>query len=257
MNEFPVENSDLSQIISVQLTRKERNEHLKCIGGVDALCQKLKTNPMTGLSTDDKVDLDARRHQFGTNDIIIKKPKSFLRLIWLAYHDNLLIVLTICAFISIILSFFNADSCDCYPQIHKRSINTKLKKLFNILKYFKYFKKDILSEWIDGIAILIAVLIVLLVTAFNNWTKEKQFRSLQLKLDQEHKINVLRDSLIREIQVRELLVGDVCILTIGNLAPADGVVIQANDLKIDESNITGESDLIEKGHDDFILFSGI
>ena len=49
----------------------------------------------------------------------------------------------------------------------------------------------------------------------------------------------------------------MCILTIGNLVPADGVVIQANDLKIDESNITGESDLIEKGHDDFILFSGI
>ena len=39
------------------------------------------------------------------------------------------------------------------------------------------------TAWIDGFAILIAVVIVVLVTAINDYTKEKQFRGLQKKLE--------------------------------------------------------------------------
>jgi P-type E1-E2 ATPase len=43
----------------------------------------------------------------------------------------------------------------------------------------------------------------------------------------------------------------------GDLLPADGVVIQSNDLKIDESSLTGESDHVKKGENvDPILLSG-
>ena len=35
-------------------------------------------------------------------------------------------------------------------------------------------------DWIEGLAILLAVVIVVLVTAFNDWSKEKQFRGLQV-----------------------------------------------------------------------------
>ena len=36
------------------------------------------------------------------------------------------------------------------------------------------------TDWIEGLAILLAVIIVVLVTAFNDWSKEKQFRGLQV-----------------------------------------------------------------------------
>jgi Ca2+ transporting ATPase len=36
------------------------------------------------------------------------------------------------------------------------------------------------ADWIEGLAILLAVVIVVFVTAFNDWTKEKQFRGLQV-----------------------------------------------------------------------------
>ena len=36
-------------------------------------------------------------------------------------------------------------------------------------------------DWIEGLAILLAVVIVVLVTAFNDWSKEKQFRGLQVR----------------------------------------------------------------------------
>ena len=47
----------------------------------------------------------------------------------------------------------------------------------------------------------------------------------------------------------------VCV--VGDLIPADGIVIQCNDLKTDESALTGESDLMKKGPTtDPMLLSG-
>ena len=43
----------------------------------------------------------------------------------------------------------------------------------------------------------------------------------------------------------------------GDLLPADGIIIQSNDLKVDESSLTGESDHVKKGeHHDPMLLSG-
>lgn len=44
----------------------------------------------------------------------------------------------------------------------------------------------------------------------------------------------------------------------GDLLPADGILVQANDLKIDESSLTGESDHVRKSVDkDPMLLSGL
>ena len=43
----------------------------------------------------------------------------------------------------------------------------------------------------------------------------------------------------------------------GDLLPADGVIIQSNDLKVDESSLTGESDHVRKSeHHDPVMLSG-
>jgi len=43
----------------------------------------------------------------------------------------------------------------------------------------------------------------------------------------------------------------------GDLLPADGIIIQCNDLKVDESSLTGESDHVKKGENaDPMLLSG-
>lgn len=50
---------------------------------------------------------------------------------------------------------------------------------------------------------------------------------------------------------------DLCCLCSGDLLPADGVLVQGNDLKIDESSLTGESDHVAKSVDkDPMLLSG-
>lgn len=49
----------------------------------------------------------------------------------------------------------------------------------------------------------------------------------------------------------------VLFIFLGDLLPADGLIIQSNDLKVDESSLTGESDHVKKGEKtDPMMFSG-
>ena len=117
------------------------------------------------------------------------------------------------------------------------------------------FLEEANVEWIEGAAIIVAVLVVVLVTAFNDWTKERQFRGLQSKIESDQTFNVIRSNSVKQIPIKEIVVGDICQFKYGDLLPADGVVVQSNDLKVDESSLTGESDLIKKNEskDPFLL----
>jgi Ca2+ transporting ATPase len=100
---------------------------------------------------------------------------------------------------------------------------------------------------------MVAVVVVVFVTAFQDWNKEKQFRSLQKQIDHDQMANVIRSGTIKQICVRDLVVGDICLIRYGDLVPTDGFIIQASDLKIDEASLTGETDLIKKDIEDIIL----
>lgn len=101
------------------------------------------------------------------------------------------------------------------------------------------------------------VAIVCLVTAVNDYSKEKQFRGLQNKIQDENKYSVIRQSEVNQIFVGDIVVGDICQVKYGDLLPADGIIIQSNDLKVDESSLTGESDHVKKGENaDPMLLSG-
>ncbi len=113
-------------------------------------------------------------------------------------------------------------------------------------------------EWIEGAAIFIAVVVVVFVTAFNDWRKERQFRGLQDRIEKDNLSSVIRNGEIIRINVKELVVGDICCIKYGDLIPADGLVIQSSDLKIDESSLTGETDLVKKQEtENIILLSGM
>lgn len=73
---------------------------------------------------------------------------------------------------------------------------------------------------------------MVLVTAFNDYSKERQFRGLQSRIEGEHKFSVIRQSEVKQIGVGDIVVGDICQIKYGDLLPADGIVIQSNDLKV-------------------------
>uniref|UniRef100_A0A8C2HJU2 Calcium-transporting ATPase n=1 Tax=Cyprinus carpio TaxID=7962 RepID=A0A8C2HJU2_CYPCA len=208
----------------------------------ETLCHRLKTSPADGLS-DNPADLEKRRQVFGMNFIPPKKPKTFLQLVWEALQDVTLIILEIAAIISLGLSFYQPPGGE-------------IEACGNVSSGAED-EGEAEAGWIEGAAILLSVLCVVLVTAFNDWSKEKQFRGLQSRIEQEQRFAVVRNGTVIQIPVAEMVVGDIAQIKYGDLLPADGVLIQGNDLKIDESSLTGESDHVSKSIDkDPMLLSG-
>lgn len=64
--------------------------------------------------------------------------------------------------------------------------------------------------WIEGAAIFISVILVVIVTASNDYSKEKQFRGLQSRIEGEHKFSVIRQGEVKQISVSDIVVGDIC-----------------------------------------------
>lgn len=71
------------------------------------------------------------------------------------------------------------------------------------------------AGWIEGAAILLSVVCVVLVTAFNDWSKEKQFRGLQSRIEQEQKFQVVRGSQVIQLPVADIVVGDIAQIKYG------------------------------------------
>uniref|UniRef100_A0A8C1SQP0 Calcium-transporting ATPase n=1 Tax=Cyprinus carpio TaxID=7962 RepID=A0A8C1SQP0_CYPCA len=214
----------------------------ECYGDVQGLCSRLKSSPIDGLSGHSD-DISRRKEEFGKNFIPPKKPKTFLQLVWEALQDVTLIILEVAAIISLGLSFYKP------PNAEREYCGRAAGGVED--------EGEAEAGWIEGAAILLSVICVVLVTAFNDWSKEKQFRGLQSRIEQEQKFTVLRAGQVIQIPVAEIVVGDIAQVKYGDLLPADGVLIQSNDLKIDESSLTGESDHVKKTVDkDPLLLSG-
>ncbi|XP_068568425.1 plasma membrane calcium-transporting ATPase 2 isoform X10 [Cebidichthys violaceus] len=211
--------------------------------GVEGLCKRLKTSPTEGFPGA-QTDLDKRKEIFGKNLIPPKKPKTFLQLVWEALQDVTLIILELAALISLGLSFYHPPGESSGESCGAAGGGVE-------------DEGEADAGWIEGAAILLSVVCVVLVTAFNDWSKEKQFRGLQSRIEQEQKFQVVRGSQVIQLPVSDIVVGDIAQIKYGDLLPADGVLIQGNDLKIDESSLTGESDHVKKCVDkDPMLLSG-
>ena len=78
-------------------------------------------------------------------------------------------------------------------------------------------------------------MLVMVVTAVNDWKKEKQFRGLQEVIEDSKTYSVMRSGEVVEVSERSLVVGDVMILKYGDKIPADGILLRSSELRVDES----------------------
>jgi len=101
-----------------------------------------------------------------------------------------------------------------------------------------------LKEWTDAIVIFGAVILNTIVGFFQ---ENKAVKTLdELKKVVKHKAEVLREGNLKITDVENLVPGDIIILNAGDKVPADGRIIDCQDLKINEMALTGEWLLAEK-----------
>ncbi|KAH7124983.1 hypothetical protein B0J13DRAFT_647057, partial [Dactylonectria estremocensis] len=160
-----------------------------------------------------------RKRVFGDNRLPDRKSKSLLQLAWIALQDRVLILLSIAAVISLSLGLYQT-----FGHTHHEGARV---------------------EWVEGVAIIVAIAIVVVVGALNDWQKERQFRKLNIKKE-DRLVKVIRSGKSATMSVHDVLVGDVMLLEPGDIVPVDGVFIDGHNLSCDESSATGESDLINK-----------
>lgn len=167
-----------------------------------------------------------RKRIFKDNRLPAKKSKSIFELAWIAYNDKVIILLTVAAVVSLALGIYE-------------SITTKTGEKV---------------QWVEGVAIMVAIVIVVTVGAANDWQKERQFVKLNRRKE-DRTVKVVRSGRSREISVYDILVGDVVHLEPGDLIPVDGIFISGHNVKCDESSATGESDNLKKTSGDEVYDS--
>lgn len=171
-----------------------------------------------------------RKRIFKDNRLPEKKPKSFLQLAWIAYNDKVLILLTVAAVVSLALGIYQSVRAPTAEEIASGEHEARV-------------------EWVEGVAIIVAILVVTLVGALNDFQKERQFVKLNKKKE-ERMVKVVRSGKSQEISVYDIMVGDVVHLEPGDLIPVDGILIDGHNVRCDESSATGESDIIKKSSAD-------
>lgn len=106
----------------------------------------------------------------------------------------------------------------------------------------------ILGEPQDGVVMLVFVLGIISIDIIQEWKTDKTLSALK-NLSAPH-ITVIRNGVEKSINSEELVPNDLMIITEGVKIPADGNVLVANDLCVDESSLTGEAEGVWKCIDD-------
>nr|WP_320060010.1 calcium-translocating P-type ATPase, PMCA-type [uncultured Bacteroides sp.] len=95
------------------------------------------------------------------------------------------------------------------------------------------------NEYAETIGIICAIFLATGIGFFFEYDANKKFDLLNA-VNEETLVKVIRSGKVREIPRKDVVVGDIIILETGEEIPADGELIEAISLQINESNLTGE-----------------
>lgn len=122
-----------------------------------------------------------------------------------------------------------------------------------LLSSFLYF---ILGKYQEGVIMLVAIIIVSGISIFQESKSRSAVEALKNLTGPRAK--VIRNSELVQIQISEVVLGDIIIVEDGDTVPADAVLLKANDFSVNESMLTGESLPLYKGSEkeDKLIYKG-
>ena len=159
------------------------------------------------LNTDPHVGLSdeqvrTSRQQHGDNVLTPPKKTSLWKLYLDKYRDPIIQILLVAAFVSLVLAFVEHD-------------------------------------FVETLGIFIAIFIATTVGFYFECDAARKFRVLTA-INEDQPVKVRRNGKVMEVPRRDVVVGDIILVETGDEVPADAVLVEAVNLQIDESSLTGE-----------------
>lgn len=148
-----------------------------------------------------------KRKKYGTNKIDVTNHDTFLKLLLESLADPIIRILLIALGIKIIFLIGDFD-------------------------------------WYETIGIVIAIFIASFISTISEYGSSKAFETLE-KESSKIKCRVKRNNKIEEIDIEEVVIDDIVLLSSGDKVCADGILIDG-DLEVDESMLNGESKEVYK-----------
>ena len=153
-------------------------------------------------------EVQKRREKYGLNELKAKKKKSLFQKFLDQFKDFSIIILIIAAIVSGVVGVAEGEGVT------------------------------------DTIIILIVVIVNAIIGVSQEAKAEKSLEALQKLTD--HASKVVRNGEVTVVPAKELVPGDIVVLDTGDYIPADLRIIEAVNLKSQESSLTGESVPVEK-----------
>lgn len=177
--------------------------------GVSEIEMELHSNIISGLTNREALK---RLNKYGKNKLEEKSKENILVKFVKQFDDFMIIVLILAAIVSAFVSYAEGS-----------------------------------SDYIDSIIIVVIVIFNALMGLIQENKAEKSLEALNKMSAPNAKVR--RDGIISEIKSESVVLGDVIILEAGNYVPADCRMIKSNNLKVDESALTGETIPVQKAGD--------
>ena len=184
-------------------------KYFKKQGGVHRLINQLLSNEVNGIKS-----VDGREEYFGSNKVFVEPVPPFCYYVWESLSDMMVRILIVCAIVQIVLG------CT--------------------------LSEDPSRDWVDGVSIIVAILVVVLVGSITNYQKETKFHELNEVQNEGTKYTIIRNGNPGAYVSDDILVGDLIAVNYGDIMAADCLLVEGNGIKMDESALTGESDAMKK-----------
>ena len=152
----------------------------------------------------------ASRQKYGENLLTPPAKEPMWKRFITKFEDPLIIILLVAGVLSIAISFYE------YYGLHEGT-----------------------EVFFEPVGIFIAILLATGMAFFFEEKANKAFSVLN-QVNDEEPVEVIRNGNTTQITKREVVVGDIVRLNTGSEVPADGALLQAISLNIDESSLTGE-----------------
>lgn len=175
------------------------------------LLDQMGVQEQKGLSEEQAVDNAVR---FGINQLSRPAPESLLKKICASMTEPMILMLIIAAIIAFGVNYL-------------RGLNGGE------------------TEYIECIGIVVAVILSVSISLIMEGKSAKAFEALN-KIKDDIPAKVMRNGIVRLINQKDIVVGDIVYLETGAKIPADGRLLDSIDLRVEEASLTGESEAVKK-----------